>query len=101
MHTLFRRVRRHRPPLTVTLYTRAGCHLCDDARKPAARAVSATPGATLRVVDIAGQPALEARYGQRIPVITVPARDGERVIAEGKISDLRVRRALGALGEGA
>src|SRR5690242_12075088 len=47
MKVFFRRLARHRPPLTVTLYTRAGCHLCDDAKKPAARAVAATPGATL------------------------------------------------------
>jgi glutaredoxin-like protein DUF836 len=101
MKVFFRRLARHRPPLTVTLYTRAGCHLCDDAKKPAARAVAATPGATLRIVDIAGQPEYEARYGQRIPVVAVAVDGGETVIAEGKISDLRVRRALGALIEGA
>jgi hypothetical protein len=95
MKMLFRRAR-HRPQLVVTLYTRAGCHLCDDAKKPAARAVAATPGATLRIVDIAGQPAFEARYGQRIPVVAIPAAGEERVIAEGKISDLRLRRALRA-----
>lgn len=98
MKMLFRRAR-HRPLLIVTLYTRVGCHLCDDAQKPAARAVAATPGATLRVVDIAGQPAFEARYGLRIPVVAVPADGEERVIAEGKISDLRLRRALRAFVE--
>jgi phosphotransferase system HPr-like phosphotransfer protein len=96
MKILFRRARRPQPLLIVTLYTRAGCHLCDDAKKPAARAVAATPGATLRIVDIAGLPAFEARYGQRIPVVAVPADGEERVIAEGKISDLRLRRALSA-----
>ncbi|MCA1669203.1 MAG: glutaredoxin family protein [Thermomicrobia bacterium] len=98
MHRLLRRIRRRPPPLTVTLYTRAGCHLCDDARKPVARAVAATAGATLRIVDIAGQPALEGRFGLRIPVVTVSTEDEEAVIAEGKISDLRLRRALSARG---
>jgi hypothetical protein len=99
MKMLFRRFRRHHQPLVVTLYTRAGCHLCDDAKKPAARAVAATAGATLRIVDIAGQPAFESRYGQRIPVVAVSVDGEERVIAEGKISDLRLRRALSALTE--
>lgn len=97
MKAFFRRIRRHSPPLTVTLYTRAGCHLCDEARKPVARAMAATAGATLRVIDIAGQPTLEGRYGLRIPVVTVSTEDEEQVIAEGKISDLRLRRALSAL----
>lgn len=99
MNRLFRRVQRHRPHLTVTLYTRAGCHLCDEAKKPVVRAVTATDGATLRVVDIAGHADLEARYGQRIPVVAIPADGADRVLAEGKISDLRLRRALSALGE--
>ncbi len=98
MNIFARRIRRHRPLLTVTLYTRAGCHLCDDAKRPAARAVEATAGATLRIVDIAGQPEWEAHYGQRIPVVVLLVDGEERVIAEGKISDLRLRRALSALG---
>ncbi len=98
MNFFARRVRRQRPYLTITLYTRIGCHLCDDAKKPVARAVAATSGATLRVVDITGHADLEARYGQRIPVVAIPTDGEERVLAEGKISDLRLRRALSALG---
>ncbi len=99
MNFFARRLRRQQPHLTVTLYTRTGCHLCDDAKKLVARAVAATDGATLRVVDIAGHADLEARYGLRIPVVTASAGDEERVLAEGKISDLRLRRALSALDE--
>ncbi len=97
MNILLWRVRRQKPHLVVTLYTRTGCHLCDDAKKPVARAVAATGGAMLRVVDIANKADLEARYGQRIPVVAVTDGGGERVLAEGKISDLRLRRALSAL----
>jgi len=98
MNFFARRLRRQRPHLIVTLYTRTGCHLCDDAKKPVARAMAATSGAALRGVDIAGQPELEARYGQRIPVVTILTDGEERVLAEGKICDLRLRRALSALG---
>lgn len=98
METLLRRLRR--PPIpttTVTLYTRAGCHLCDLAKKPLARLVAATPGAALRVVDIDTDAALVAAYGLRVPVVTA-SRDGqEAVLAEGKVSEIRLRRALDAL----
>ncbi len=100
MHALLRRMRRSTTTLAVTLYTRQGCHLCDDAKKPVARAVVATPGATLRIVDIAGDTEREARFGLRIPVVTVVVQSTERVIAEGKISDLRLRRSLDTLEEG-
>ena len=99
MKLFARRLRRQRSPLIVTLYTRAGCHLCDEAKKPVTRAVAATADATLQIVDIAGHPALEARYGERIPVVAVQTESDERVIAELKVSDLRLRRALSALRE--
>jgi Glutaredoxin-like domain (DUF836) len=97
MNALLRRFRRPDSTLIVTLYTRAGCHLCDDAKKPVVRAVAATPGASLRTVDIAGNADLESRYGVRIPVVTVTVAGAEQVVAELKISDLRLRRAFGAL----
>jgi hypothetical protein len=97
MNALLRRFRRPDPTLIVTLYSRAGCHLCDDAKKPVARAVAATPGASLCTIDIAGNADLEARYGLRIPVVTVTVAGAERVVAEMKISDIRLRRAFDAL----
>jgi glutaredoxin len=60
---------------TVTLYGRAGCHLCDDARAVLERMRSERPFA-LREVDIESDPALHARYLERIPVI---ALDGEEL----------------------
>ncbi len=89
--------RRRTAPIVVTLYGRAGCHLCELAEKPAARAVAATPGATLHHIDIDTDDDLRARYGQRIPVVTAAVGGEERVLAEGKVSDLRLRRALAAL----
>jgi glutaredoxin len=100
MQTLIRRFRRPITPLTVTLYTRRGCHLCDDAKKPVSRAVAATAGAIMHTVDIAGDEELEARYGTRIPVVTVSHGGAESVVAEGKISDIRLRRAFRALTAG-
>jgi glutaredoxin len=73
----------------VTLYSRPGCHLCDDAR-----AVVAGVCAELEVgwteVDITTDPALEHRYGEEIPVTLV---DGEQHDF-WRVDAGRLRRAL-------
>ena len=52
----------------VTLYTTAGCHLCEMAEE-------VLDGCDVRFtpVDIADDPALIERYGVRIPVIALPS----------------------------
>ena len=60
---------------TVTLYTRPGCHLCDDARAALLEMRERTPFA-LDEIDIETDDALHAAYLERIPVICV---DGEHV----------------------
>jgi glutaredoxin len=60
---------------TVTLYSRPGCHLCDDARTALARVRERAPF-VLEERDIEADDALHARYLERIPVI---ALDGEEL----------------------
>jgi glutaredoxin len=60
---------------TVTLYTRPGCHLCDDARS-ALEKLRAEVEFELVEVNIETDDALHAAYLERIPVICV---DGEHV----------------------
>jgi len=98
MQTLVRRFRRPAPPaLTVTLYSRVGCHLCDLAEKPVTRFVGAMPGATLQVVDIDTDPDLSVRFSLRVPVVTATITGQEMVLAEGKISEVWLRRAFATL----
>jgi glutaredoxin len=59
----------------LTVYGKPGCHLCDDARA-AVRDVLAGHDVELREVDVTLDPALERRYGERIPVV---ALDGEEL----------------------
>jgi glutaredoxin len=56
--------------MRVTLYSRAGCHLCDVARSilEAERAVTVFE---LVEVDIEGDDRLELAYGIRVPVVEV------------------------------
>ena len=55
----------------LVLYSRPGCHLCDDAR-----AVLARIGEPFAEIDIESDAALHAAYLERIPVVTV---DGEEL----------------------
>jgi len=56
----------------VVLFTRPGCHLCDDARE-VVRQVCAAASEQWREVDIEGDPsgALVSRYGDYVPVVEV------------------------------
>ena len=75
---------------TVTLYRADGCHLCESAQRVVAQVRSEIPFA-LEEIDIAGDPELEARYRERIPVVAV---DGEEAFTYFVHPD-GLRRRLG------
>jgi glutaredoxin len=54
----------------VTLYHAPGCHLCESARRVLAK-VRAEVEFELQEVDISGDPELERRYRERLPVVSV------------------------------
>lgn len=74
----------------VTLYTRPGCHLCDEARGVILSARDSAGGFELREIDIECDPELHRRFLERIPVIEV---DGE-LVAELYVDALTLRKAL-------
>ena len=55
---------------TVALYTRPGCHLCDDARDAIERVRATTPFELVEI-DIESDDALHRAYLERIPVVTL------------------------------
>jgi glutaredoxin len=59
--------------VAVTLYGAPGCHLCDEAKRLLDEQ-AARLGFAVEVVDISGDPALEARYREQIPVVYVAGR---------------------------
>ena len=59
--------------MEVTLYTRAGCHLCDEVKATLARA-RARAEFSLREVDIDSDPALRAQYNDEVPVVAIDGR---------------------------
>ena len=59
----------------ITLYGKPGCHLCETARTVVER-VRGEHGFELEEVDVSIDPLLNARYGERIPVLEL---DGEEL----------------------
>jgi glutaredoxin len=60
--------------MVITLYRARGCHLCDAAFEVIESVRREVPF-ELELVDIAGDPDLEARYRELLPVVEV---DGQR-----------------------
>jgi glutaredoxin len=75
---------------TVTLYTRPGCHLCDEARTALLDRRDSLPPFELDEVDIDGHDDLLRRYLERIPVFAV---DGE-VVSELELDLDQLRASL-------
>jgi glutaredoxin len=76
-------------PRVVTLYTRPGCHLCEEA-KAAIASLLREFAAVLREVNIEKDAVLEERYGLDIPVIFI----GARKAAKHRVDVEKFRRQL-------
>lgn len=75
--------------IALTIYSRPGCHLCDDM-KAVVHAVARTVPLSLEEVDISADPALEAQYGLEIPVLMV---DGKKA-AKYRVGEEDLRKIL-------
>jgi hypothetical protein len=79
--------------IALTIYSRPGCHLCDEMKMVVQRVVglSAAPF-TIEEIDISSDRDLEARYGIEIPVLLV---DGKKA-AKYRVTDEELTRMLEA-----
>jgi glutaredoxin len=78
------------PVPEISLYTRPGCGLCDEARATLEgiledRATRGDAIATVREVDITADPDLEARFFDVIPVVEVRGRRLDLAISPAKL----------------
>ena len=80
----------------VRLLTRAGCHLCDEARTVIA-AVCAETGDAFEEVDVDADPELRRRFSDEVPVTFV---DGDQHDF-WRVDPDRLRAALGVRGPAA
>jgi glutaredoxin len=80
--------------IALTLYSRPGCHLCDDMKATVERVVRSMPEPiAIEEVDISTDSALEARYGLEIPVLLV---NGKKA-AKYRLTEEGFRRILEGL----
>jgi glutaredoxin len=82
---------RSRPVRQVVMYTRRGCHLCDDAWAVLERA-RRRHRFELTQVDVDGEADLAQRYGTQVPVVLI---DG-RVRFRGIVNPVLLERVLRA-----
>lgn len=75
------------PDTEVILYSRKGCHLCDDALS-----LLRQQGLQPTVLDIDDDPALRERYNVCVPVVVIDGRERFR----GRVDAVLLRRLLGA-----
>ena len=79
--------------IVLTLYSRPGCHLCDEMKAVVQRVIGAAAvRAAVEEVDISADPDLEARYGLEIPVLLI---DGKKA-AKYRVTEGELTRMLGA-----
>ena len=82
----------HAPPLPVTLYERAGCHLCEETHR-ALRRIGLDRPLAIERVDITTDPVLELRYVVRIPVVRV----GDRELDAAGLADREIAAWLASV----
>ncbi len=75
----------HDSSLRVVLYTRQGCHLCDDALTMLER-----HGIRPQCIDVDADPQLRARFNECVPVVEI---DG-KIRFRGRVDEVLLRRLL-------
>ena len=81
------------PKVHVTLYTRPGCHLCEDARREML-AAHCQDLYSLQEINIDTDPALIRRYGWEIPVVVVNGVDTFKNRLTSAEFEREIRRVL-------
>jgi len=73
----------------ITIYSRPGCHLCEEMKAVVDRVARTVP-LTVEEIDISTDPSLDAQYGLEIPVLMV---DGKKA-AKYRVGEADLRRIL-------
>lgn len=79
--------------IELTLYTRAGCHLCDEMKAGLAFLAS-EPDIRLTEIEVGWEGELADRYGRLLPLLELAGRE----ICHYFLDEERLREALAAAG---
>jgi len=80
--------------IALTIYSRPGCHLCDEMKAVINRVAESIP-LQLEEIDISASHELEERYGLEIPVLFV---EGKKA-AKYRLREEELRRILAGRAE--
>jgi glutaredoxin len=84
--------------IAISIYTRPGCHLCDEMKAAINRvSQSRSVPVVIEEIDISSDAELERRYGQEIPVLLIEGRKA----AKYRVSEEELTRILSARAGGA
>jgi glutaredoxin len=64
-------------PIRIDIYSRPGCHLCDDAKAVIEQFRSEYP-MNLKTINVEDKPEYENRYGNDIPVVMINGHEAFR-----------------------
>lgn len=77
--------------IELTIYSRPGCHLCDEMKAAVTRVASfSSSPISVEEIDISTDAELERRYGPEVPVLMVNGRKA----AKYRIVEEELRRLL-------
>ena len=72
-------------PHQVLLFTRTGCHLCDDAE-----AILIRHGLSPQTIDVDQSPDLREKYDTCVPVVVIDGKERFR----GQVNEILLKRLL-------
>jgi glutaredoxin len=78
--------------IRLTIYSRPGCHLCDEMKQVVERVVARLPAGAVAIsdVDVSTDAALESTYGDEVPVLLI---DGRKA-AKYRLAESELQRRL-------
>jgi len=77
--------------IQIDIYSRPGCHLCDEAKTVIER-VQGRFAFALRVINIEQDPALEREYGSDIPIVMINGNKAFKYRVDEAELENKVRR---------
>ena len=76
--------------MRLTIYSKPGCHLCDEMKAVVRSAIADRLDITVEEIDISTNPDLLDRYGVEIPVLMI---DGRKA-AKYRVSSEQIQRLI-------
>jgi glutaredoxin len=70
IHPINRTMKANSEPISIVVYTRIGCHLCEEAERFLHTRCTSL-GMGVRTIDVDSDPELAAEFGESVPVVTV------------------------------